>query len=68
MPSKMEPMEHYVTQLEGLVEELLKEAPEENTVQLKMQELGLKYSEDPVERINRVLCALHPDEAIEFEE
>ena len=61
------PTEQYVTQLEGLVEELLKESPEEVLIRTKMETLGIQYSEDPVERINRVLCALHPDETLDFE-
>ncbi len=57
-----------VTQLENLVEELLKESPSEDQVEKKMKELEIAYSKDPIERINRVLEALHPYHALDFEE
>ena len=49
-----------VRKLELLVEELLKDHPSEESIKNKMTELELNYTEDPVERINRVLEALHP--------
>lgn len=68
MPQANINSEEYIGQLEGLVEELLKEEPEEQLVKTKMSLLGLEYTADPVERINRVLLALHPDSGIDFEE
>lgn len=61
-------IEEKVKKLELLVEELLKEEPSENDIRKKMTELELTYTEDPVERINRVLEALHPFGALDFEE
>lgn len=61
-------MEEKVRKLELLVEELLKESPAEDVIKTKMAELDLQYTQDPVERINRVLEALHPHEALDFEE
>jgi hypothetical protein len=68
MPQPNRITEKYVEQLESLVEELLKDSPEEQKVKAKMQNLGIDYTTDPVERINRVLQALHPDESLDFEE
>lgn len=45
--------------LEFLVEEMLKEHPEEAFVKSAMKEIGLTYSDDPIERLNVVLQALH---------
>jgi hypothetical protein len=57
--------------LESLVEELLKDSPVEEIIEKQMKELEIPYTLDPVERINRVLGALHPhaavDEAFELE-
>lgn len=61
-------VEEKVKKLELLVEELLKDNPSESDIQKKMAELELTYTEDPVERINRVLEALHPFGALDFEE
>ncbi len=44
-----------VNKLESLVEELLRDKPVEAQIQKKMKELEIRYSLDPVERINRVL-------------
>ena len=57
-----------VTRLEALVEEMLKDNPIEDRIQTQMKELEIEYSADPVERINRVLEALHPYETLDFEE
>ena len=59
-----------VVRLESLVEELLKDAPSEKVIEKKMLELEIVYTGDPVERINRVLAALHPSEVagLDFEE
>lgn len=54
--------------LESLVEELLKDAPNEELVESKMKHLNIPYSNDPTDRINRVLEALHPYQVMEFEE
>jgi hypothetical protein len=61
-------IEARVSQLESLVDELLKESPEEVSIKTKMESLKIPYTSDPVERINRVLQALHPYEALDFEE
>ncbi|MCC6277148.1 MAG: hypothetical protein IT289_04445 [Oligoflexia bacterium] len=57
-----------ILQLEALVEELLKENPVETRIAEQMQQLQLDYTSDPVERINRVLAALHPYQILDFEE
>lgn len=48
--------------LERLVDELLKEKPEESTVSQYMTEAGLPDSKNPIDRINMVLKALHFEE------
>ena len=48
--------------LETLVEELLKEAPEEKVVRTCMNAAGIPDSKDPIDRINKVLHALHFEE------
>ncbi len=48
--------------LSFLAEELIKSKPEEDIVKKYMAKVGLNYSEDPVERINLVLEALHFEE------
>ena len=45
--------------LSFLAEELIKTEPEEEIVKSYMEKVGLAYSNDPVERINMVLQALH---------
>lgn len=44
--------------LETLVDELIKEAPEEKVVQSCMTAMGLADGRDPIDRINKVLAAL----------
>ncbi|MCB0364007.1 MAG: hypothetical protein H6624_13320 [Bdellovibrionaceae bacterium] len=51
-----------IGRLESLVEEMLKSVPCEKTVKAMMQESGIEYSSDPIERINLVLKALHFEE------
>lgn len=48
--------------LETLVEELLKETPEEKVVQTCMVKAGIPDTKDPIDRINKVLLALHFEE------
>jgi len=48
--------------LENLVEELLKDDPEELRVQSYMQQAGIQDTQDPIDRINKVLRALHFEE------
>lgn len=48
--------------LETLVEELLKEVPEEKVVRTCMHQAGIADSKDPIDRINKVLLALHFEE------
>jgi hypothetical protein len=48
--------------LETLVEELLKETPEEKVVRNCMNAAGIPDSKDPIDRINKVLLALHFEE------
>ncbi len=45
--------------LSYLAEELIKPEPQVELVKDYMTQVGLNYSEDPVERINLVLQALH---------
>lgn len=45
--------------LETLVEELLKDDPEEKVVVQCMTKAGIPDSKDPIDRINKVLMALH---------
>ncbi len=47
-----------IESLEVLVDELLKDSPEENLVRQKMEQIGLEYQTDPVIRLNDVLQAL----------
>jgi hypothetical protein len=48
--------------LEDLVEELLKEEPEEERVQEYLQMAGLSNTTDPIDRIREVLQALDFEE------
>lgn len=48
--------------LETLVDELLKDAPEEKVVKSCMNAAGIADSRDPIERINKVLLALQFEE------
>ena len=57
-----------VDRLEALVEELLKDDPAEDFVKQQMENLKIEYSQDPVERINRVLEVLHPYQVLDFDE
>jgi len=59
--------EKRVNKLESLVEELLRDTPIETTIETKMKQLEIEYTSDPVERINRVLEALHPYKALGIE-
>lgn len=45
--------------LESLVEELIKKDPNDEWINRQMQRAGLKVTNDPIERINQVLTALH---------
>jgi hypothetical protein len=47
-------------QINKLVDELTKDKPNLQVVKSSMENLGLKYTEDPVERLNTVLMSLHP--------
>jgi hypothetical protein len=47
-----------MTQLEILVDELIKNAPHESRVRTCMEAAGLTYSVDPIARMNTVLEAL----------
>jgi hypothetical protein len=48
--------------LETLVDELLKDAPEEKVVKSCMNAAGLHDTKDPIDRINKVLLALQFEE------
>lgn len=48
--------------LEVLAEELMKDSPEERLVKECMQKAGIPDSQDPIDRINKVLMALHFEE------
>ncbi len=61
-------MEHYrrintkdVPCLQRLIDELMKDAPNFVVVKASMKEMGLTYSADPIECMNVVLKALHPE-------
>jgi len=45
--------------LESLVEELIKDQPDQGQVKECMNQVGIPYSENAIECINRVLSALH---------
>lgn len=47
--------------IDELIEELMKDRPNLIKVKTDMISLGLKYSEDPLERMNTLLLALHPN-------
>jgi hypothetical protein len=49
--------------LEDLVEELLKDDPREKYVEEYMSKAGIPDSKDPIDRINKVLVALHFEES-----
>ena len=44
--------------LEALVDELMKDAPEDGVVKSYMEKSGIPYVEDPIERIQSVLTAI----------
>lgn len=44
--------------LEDLVDELIKDAPEETLVRYHMNAVGIRYTSDPVARLSTVLEAL----------
>jgi hypothetical protein len=48
----------YLAELENLIDELIKPAPQEARIKAYMSAAGLTYSEDPIERMNHVLEAL----------
>lgn len=48
--------------LERLVEELICDKPCEDKVRDYMLKTGIPYSADPIERMNKVLMALHEPE------
>ena len=45
--------------LEKLVDELLKDEPAQAVLKEGMAQVGLEYTDDPVERINRILLKMH---------
>ncbi len=49
-----------IQELEFLAENLVSDALKEHEIKVAMEKLGLEYSDDPVERLNRILRALHP--------
>ena len=49
-----------MSQINTLVDELTKDKPNLHLVKTSMEQLGLRYTEDPVERLNIVLMSLHP--------
>ena len=67
-PLSLDPkaFEQRVNQLEALVEELLRETPAETTIEKQMKDLEIPYTTDPVDRINRVLEAMHPYQTLDF--
>ena len=59
----MNPAREKLHILEVLVEELLKDDPLESVVQKCMSDVGMLDSKDPIDRINKVLMALHFEES-----
>lgn len=59
----MEPSIEKLRILETLAEELLKDDPEEAVVQKYLTAAGIPDSKDPIDRINKVLMALHFEES-----
>jgi hypothetical protein len=49
--------------LEVLAEELLKDGPKETVIEKYMAQAGIPDSKDPIDRINKVLVALHFEES-----
>lgn len=47
-------------ELDLLVDELMKDQPDEKLVRQLMLRVGVPYSKDPIERVNRVLLKMHP--------
>lgn len=47
-----------IAQLESLVEEMIKESPQEARIKTYMKAAGLPYFEDPIDQMNCVLAAL----------
>ena len=45
--------------LEVLVDELVKDRVSEKRIQDLMEKVGLEFTSDPIERMNRVLLRLH---------
>lgn len=58
----MQTPEERLRVLEVLVEELLKDDPKESLVQECMLKAEIPDSQDPIDRINKVLMALHFEE------
>ena len=52
-----------IQQLETLVDELIKDSPQEATLRSCMKAVGVAYSVDPVVRMHRVLEALEDAKA-----
>jgi hypothetical protein len=48
----------HLDRLEDLVDELVKESPQESRIRTCMKAVGLPYTADPIERMNCVLTAL----------
>ncbi len=46
--------------LDKLVDEMMRDKPDEKLVRQLMTKIGVPYSKDPAERINRVLLKMHP--------
>ncbi len=49
-----------LNELDLLVDELMKDQPDEKLVRQLMLNVGVPYSKDPIERVNRVLLKMHP--------
>lgn len=50
--------------LQDFIENLLEKKMSEHEIQAQMEELGMKYSEDPLTRLNLLLQKLHPQDQI----
>lgn len=49
-----------LSELDHLVDELMKDQPDEKLIRQLMLKVGVPYSKDPIERVNRVLMKMHP--------
>lgn len=56
--------DEYFNRFDGLVEELMKQKPQEERIKAYMQNVGLEYEADPIARLNMVLQAIEAKEKL----